>query len=94
METKNIKPYSFTKYFYNKFKERLGCDLNEDDRAYILSVCNASEPHRKVDSKGRYSEYFTMRIQEKLITVVCDANTHKIITCVIETHKRKSFSNL
>lgn len=90
----NTKPYSFTNYFYSVFKERVGINLSEDDRAYILSVCNNSNPHRKVDNKGRYSEYFTLRLSDKLITIVCDAISHKIITCVIETHKRDSFNNL
>lgn len=86
--------YTFTKCFYDRFKDRVGAPLTEDTRAYILSVCQNSTPHRKVDDKGRYSEYFTMRINDKLITIVCDANTHKIITCVIETHKRKEFKYL
>ncbi len=90
----NTKRYSFTNYFYRVFQERVGIELDEDTRALILSVCYNSEPHRKVDNKGRYSEYFTMRIQDKLITIVCDANTHKIITCVIETHHRKEFEHL
>lgn len=90
----NTKHYSFTNYFYKVFQERIGIELDEDARAFVLSVCQNSEPHRKVDNKGRYSEYFTMRIQDKLITVVCDANTHKIITCVIETHHRKEFESL
>lgn len=89
-----IKKYTFTKYFYEKFEERIGIPLTEDIRAFILSVCQNSTPHRKVDNKGRYSEYFTMRISDKLITVVCDANTYKIITCIIETHKRKEFAYL
>lgn len=90
----NTKHYSFTNYFYKVFQERIGIELDEDTRAFVLSVCQNSEPHRKVDNKGRYSEYFTMRIQDKLITIVCDANTHKIITCVIETHHRKEFESL
>lgn len=90
----NTKRYSFTNYFYKVFQERIGIELDEDTRAFVLSVCQNSEPHRKVDNKGRYSEYFTMRIQDKLITIVCDANTHKIITCVIETHHRKEFESL
>lgn len=90
----SFKHYSFTKYFYKVFKERVGCELDEDSRAYILSVCQNSEPHKKVDSRGRFSEYFTLRVNDKLITVVCDADTHKIITCVLETHSRKAFKKL
>lgn len=92
MET--TKRYSFTKYFYKVFSERVGGNLDEDSRAYILSVCQNSQPHRKIDNKGRHSEYFTMRVDDKLITVVCDADTHKIITCVLETHHRKEFETL
>lgn len=90
----NTKRYSFTNYFYKVFYERVGIKLDEDTRAFILGVCHNSEPHRKVDNRGRYSEYFTMRVNDKLITVVCDANSHKIITCVIETHHRKEFESL
>lgn len=89
-----IKRYSFTKYFYKVFQERVGEELDEDTRAYILSVCTNTKPHKKVDNKGRYSEYFTMRVDSHLITVVCDANTHKIITCILETHHRKEFEGL
>lgn len=90
----NTKNYSFTNYFYKVFEERIGVPLSEDNRAYILSVCKNSEPHRKIDDKGRYSEYFTLRVNDVLITIVCDAKSHKIITCVKETHHRKSFNEL
>ena len=90
----NTKNYSFTKYFYKVYEERVGVPLNEDSIAYILSVLKTTEPHIKYDNKGRHSEYFTLRIEEKLITIVCDADTHKIITCVIETHHRKEFEHL
>jgi hypothetical protein len=90
----NTKDYSFTKYFYQVYAERVGVPLNEDSRAYILSVLKTTEPHTKYDNKGRHSEYFTLRVEDKLITIVCDAYTHKIITCVIETHHRKEFENL
>lgn len=97
MKVENIRlkrPYRFTKYFFKVFAERVGCSLDEDAQAYILSVCNTVEPHKKVDDKGRFSEYFTMRVNDKLITVVCDGYSHKIITCVIETHHRKSYEGL
>lgn len=90
----HTKRYSFTNYFYKVFYKRVGIELDDDTRAYILSVCHNSEPHRKIDNKGRNSEYFTMRVNDQLITVVCDGNTHKIITCVIETHHRKEFDTL
>lgn len=88
------KPYKFTKYFFKVFNERVGQPLDEDSQAYILSVCANTEPHKKVDDKGRFSEYFTMRVCEKLLTVVCDGFSHRIITCVIETHHRKSYECL
>lgn len=88
------KRYTFTKYFFSIAKDRIGFDLDEDDIAYILSVCNSCEPHKKIDNKGRASEYFTLRLRGVLITIVCDSNTHKIITCVKETHHRKEFQGL
>lgn len=94
METNNEAHYTFTSYFYKVFTERTGLELTEDNRAYILGVCQTAVPHKKIDNKGRYSEYFTMRLNDELITVVCDANTHKIITCVMETHHRKAFNNI
>ena len=89
----NIR-YSFTKYFLKVYSERVGVPLSEDSRAYIFSVLQNTKPHTKYDNKGRHSEYFTLRIENKLITIVCDADTHKIITCVIETHHRKEFESL
>lgn len=86
--------YSFTKYFLKVYEERVGVPLNEDSRAYILSVLKSTNPHIKYDDKGRHSEYFTLRVEDKLITIVCDADSHKIITCIIETHHRKEFEGL
>ena len=86
--------YSFTKYFLKVYQERVGVPLNEDSRAYILSVLKSTNPHIKYDDKGRHSEYFTLRVEDKLITIVCDADSHKIITCIIETHHRKEFEGL
>lgn len=93
MENNEGNRYTFTLYFYKVFRERTGLELTEDNRAYILGFCSTTVPHKKIDDKGRYSEYFTMRLNEELITVVCDANTHKIITCIMETHHRKAFGN-
>ena len=90
----NTKKYTFTKYFYSVFYERINNILDDDAKAYILSVLNHTKPHIKYDDKGRHSEYFTLRIFDKLITIVCDADTHKIITCVMETHNRKEFKSL
>ena len=90
----DAKKYEFTSYFFKVFKERTGFDLTEDNQAYILSVCNTCKPHAKIDDKGRSSEYFTMRLEDRLITVVCDGKTHKIITVIIETHHRKEFAKL
>ena len=92
METTNN--YSFTKYFLKVYEERVGVPLTEDSRAYILSVLQTTKPHIKYDDKGRHSEYFTLRVEDKLITIVCDADSHKIITCIIETHHRKEFEGL
>ena len=88
------KRYSFTSYFIKVFSERIGFNLSDDDKAYILAICNSRTPHKKIDNKGRNSEYFTFRMNNVLITIVCDGDTHKIITCVQETHHRKEFEEL
>jgi len=85
--------YQFTAYFFKVFASRTGLELTEDNKALILSVCQNTEPHKKIDNKGRYSEYFTFRIENKLITIVCDAKTKKIVTCILETHRRPQFDN-
>lgn len=94
MIEENKSRYMFTKYFFSVFTERTGLPLDEDTQAQILANCNSTEPYKKIDDKGRNSHYFTMNIHDKLITVVCDGQTHKIITCIIETHHRKEFGNL
>lgn len=94
MMENNEKRYSFTSYFYKVFKERTGFDLTEDDRAYILAACSTGEKHKKIDDKGRHSEYITMRLRDELVTIVCDADTNKIITIIKETHHRKAFEHL
>lgn len=90
----NIKEYSFTKYFMQVYPERVGVQLSDVAKTHILNVLYTTKPHIKYDNKGRHSEYFTLRVDGKLLTIVCDADTHKIITCVIETHSRKEFANL
>lgn len=92
--TNTLKRYSFTSYFFKVFKERAGFDLSEDDKAFILAACSSGERHTKIDDKGRHSEYITLRLHNKLLTVVCDADTAKIITVVPETHHRKAFERL
>lgn len=94
MESTNTRKYTFTNYFNKVFQERTGLELNEDRQALILMACQNYKPHRKIDNKGRNSEYFTIRIDERLVTIVCDSVTHKIITCIIETHNRKEFSEI
>lgn len=90
----SIKKYSFSKYFLDIFEQRIGFRLSQDDKAYIMMVCTNTKPHKKIDNKGRNSEYFTFRLKDILITIVCDGNSHKIITCIKETHKRKEFKCL
>lgn len=65
--------------------------MNEDISAYIKSICENTEPYTKIDNKGRHSEYFTFRLENKLITLVCDADSKVIITAIIETHNRPQF---
>lgn len=86
--------YSFSKYFLDIFEQRIGFKLSDDDKAYILMICKNIKPHKKIDNKGRNSEYFTFRLKDTLITIVCDGNTHKIITCIKETHLRKEYKCL
>lgn len=93
MENSKQKKYQFTSYFCSVFNERTGVELTEDNKAFIMSVVNTCEPHKKIDNKGRPSEYFTFRIEGVLITIVCDGNTHKIITVIKETHLER-FKNL
>lgn len=85
------KSYQFTKSFFIKFPEHTGIDLTEDTMAEIKAILENTEPYRKIDNKGRDSEYFTFRIQNKLVTVVCDARSHKVLTGIIETHNRPQF---
>ena len=87
-------PYKFIKSFPDNILKNTGIHLSEDDKALILSICENTEPHRKVDNKGRYSEYFTFKLRDILITVVCDANTKCIITAVLETHNRPQFRTI
>lgn len=89
--TPNDRPYVFTRTFGEKFEERLGVPFSDDDRAYVLAQLSVGEPHRKVDNHGRPSEYFTFSIEGKLVTVVCDQVNHKVLTIIIETHRRRQF---
>lgn len=87
-----VQSYTFTRYFLDIFKERTGCEPNEDNLAEVLSVCNNTNPHQKIDNRGRNSAYFTFSLQGNLITVVCDPETRKVITCIQETHNRRRFT--
>lgn len=91
VKSEKSKRYKFIRSFPDNMFRNTGITLDDDGKAYIKCVCENSEPHTKVDNKGRHSEYFTFTFQDTLITVVCDANTKFIITAVIETHKRPQF---
>ncbi len=80
--------YSTTKTFKMHFSKNTSLTLSEEDIASIIHFCNTTEGHKKIDKKGRNSEYFTLSIQNVLVTIICDFETRKIITGVIETHKR------
>jgi hypothetical protein len=86
------RTYSITKCFRDNLYERTGSQPTEDNLAYILSVCNTQVPHKKIDDKGRPSAYFTFTLNGTLVTVVCDYQTKKVITCIKETHHRKRFT--
>lgn len=83
--------YKFSKNFASNLLKNTGIILNEDNAAYIKSICENTEPYRKIDNKGRRSEYFTFRMEDKLVTLVCDAGKKLIVTCIIETHDRPQF---
>lgn len=82
--------YSFTQYFFRKYSELFNSQLNEDEIALLLANCNNTEGFKKIDDKGRHSEYFTLYIKENLVTIVCDYKSQKIITCIKETRIRKT----
>lgn len=86
-----VRPYTFTRTFHEKFLERLGEELTDDNQAYILAQLAIGSPHRKIDDKGRHSEYFTFDLHGVLVTVVCDQINHKVLTVVKETHNRRQF---
>lgn len=85
------KRYKFTRSFPNNLLKNTGIQLDEDGKAFIKSICENTEPYTKIDNKGRHSEYFTFRMDDKLITIVCDADSKFIITGIIETHDRPQF---
>lgn len=80
--------YVFTKTFIENLKSRIGVDFNEDNEAYIRMMMENTKPHKKVDNKNRYSEYFTFFIEDVLTTIVCDGHSKKVVTCFEETHRR------
>ena len=90
-DTQKHVAYSFTKSFYARFPEHTGIELTEDSLAEIKAILENTKPYRKIDNKGRDSEYFTFRIQGVLVTVVCDARSHKVLTGVLETHNRPQY---
>lgn len=83
--------YKFVKSFGKNLKKNTNIDFTEDNAAYIKSICENTEPYTKIDNKGRHSSYFTFRLEDILITVVCDADSKVIITAIIETHNRPQY---
>lgn len=71
-----------------------GIQLTNDVKLFILEKCNTIKPYRIIDNKGRDTEYFTFIMEGKLVTLVCDAITKRILTCVIETHKKEKFKKI
>ena len=79
--------YHYTRYFSTIFEDRTGIPFSQCIWKEILTgIAHVNKPHCKVDNKGRYSEYMTFTIQGVLITFVFDGHTHKLITCIKETH--------
>ena len=91
MSSTKVKPYQFTPSFLKRFPEHTGISITEDILAEIKASMSTMIPYRKIDNKGRDSEYFTFCLQGVLVTIVCDAITHKILTGIIETHNRPQF---
>ncbi len=75
----------FSEGFKNNLYKNTLIDADKKILDYILKKCKEIEPYKKVDNKGRYSAYFTFYIYEKLVTIVADGNTGKILTGVLET---------
>lgn len=92
--TKRKPSYEFAKIFFDRFPKHTGIAINEDVLAEIKASMSMTEPYRKIDNKGRDSEYFTFRLCGVLVTIVCDAENHKILTGIIETHERPQFRKL
>ena len=91
MDLRKNNRYFFIKRFGEFLYKNTGLKFTEDLRAYILANVNVTNPHKKIDNKGRYSEYYTFPYENVLLTIVVDGNTKKILTAVIETHRRKNF---
>lgn len=85
------KRHKYASSFFHNFYKNTGLELDSDDKAYILSICNETEPYSKIDNKGRHSEYFTFSVKNVLVTIVCDSISKVIITGVLETHNRPQF---
>ena len=83
-----MKSFCFISSFGRNLKKNTGIIPNKDNLAYIKMMLQNSDPYTKYDEKGRHSSYYTFILEEKLITVVVDADTNKVLTAVIETHRR------
>lgn len=87
----NPPRYMFIRSFAANLLKNTGIVFTTDIAAYIKSVCENTEPYRIIDNRGRNSEYFTFRLEGQLVTLVCDSINKKILTCVIETHKKPQY---
>ena len=83
-----MKKYTFVKTFSKNFLKNIGYEPSSEVLKYIREKVSATPSHTKIDSLGRHSEYHTFSLYDKLVTVVVDADTNRIITAIIETHKR------
>lgn len=80
--------FTFISSFARNLKKNTGIEPTSDNLAYIKMIVQTISPHVKYDDKGRHSSYYTCRLEDKLITVVVDADTKRILTAVVEKHKR------
>ena len=83
-----MNKYSFVSTFSKNFLKNIGYEPSGEVLKYIRDKVKETPFHTKIDSMGRHSEYHTFSLYDKLVTVVVDADTKKIITAIIETHKR------
>lgn len=80
--------FQFIRNFGKNLKKNTKIEPTTDNIAYITMMLQNTCPYTKYDNRGRHSSYYTFRLEETLITVVVDADTHKVLTAILENHNR------